>query len=85
MIMLVWVMVEVEMRAIPKSTMRGRFSESIRMLAGLMSRWTTPFLWAISKPSATCSIRLRISSRLNFCLECMRSSRLEPSTYSMAM
>ena len=41
-----------EMRAIPKSATRIPPSGSMRMLLGLMSRWTTPASWASASASA---------------------------------
>jgi hypothetical protein len=41
------------MRATPKSARKGWPERSIRMLAGLISRWTMPLWWAKSRASAT--------------------------------
>ena len=57
----------------------------MRMLAGLMSRWTTPLRWA--KPSAA-DTSLAISAactELTCPLSRRTSASVRPSTYSIAM
>ena len=72
-------------RAMPKSATFTWPAEPMRMLAGLMSRCTTPLRWA--KPSAA-DTSLAISAA---CTELMRplarrmSARVRPCTYSIAM
>ena len=53
-------------------------------LAGLRSRWTMPFSWASSRPSAICFAMARASST-GIGPRIRRSARSSPSTSSMAM
>ena len=69
----------------PKSATFTRPSLAIRMLAGLMSRWTTPFLWANPRAEATSMVISDACCGLSLPLAFRMSARVRPGTYSMAM
>lgn len=55
---------------------------SRRMLAGLMSRWISPWLCAAASPSAICC-EIRITSGMEIGPSRIRSFRDRPSTHSI--
>ena len=70
--------------AMPKSVTFTRSPASIMMLAGLMSRWTTLFLWAKSRASATWAPMEAARSSGSRPAAAMTRSRPTPSMNSMA-
>ena len=65
------------------------FSSDMKMLPGLMSRWTSCLLWMYWSPLATCPRILLSSPSLNLSLRLLLSSillcKLPPSQYSFWM
>ena len=72
-------------RATPKSMIFTVPSWQMKMLAGLMSRWTMPVWWAWARPSSTCRMIETLRSRGSG-IPCLRAcSRSWPCNSSIAM
>ena len=71
--------------AMPKSVTFTRSPASTMMLAGLMSRWTTPFRCAKSRASATCAPSIAARSSGSCPPVAITRSSPTPSMNSMAM
>ena len=71
--------------AIPKSATFTWPAEPIRMLAGLMSRCTTPPLWAKLSAAETSLAISAACTELTWPLARRMSARVRPCTYSIAM
>ena len=72
-------------RAMPKSAIFARSSRVIMMLAGLMSRCTTPLAWLNVSPARMSSISLSVASVVSRSLAANTSFSERPSTNSMTM
>ena len=72
-------------RAMPKSATFTWPAPPMRMLAGLMSRCTTPLRWANDRAAATSLAISAACTELTWPFAFRMSARVRPCTYSIAM